>query len=195
MDPSPFDDLLISFGSGIMRARAGFLEEVGTSGGRFYGRISGGEDFGVEYQPKVALEAGVRALGDIKAVVAEQLRVNQTKETVMKTCLVGPHRDEVAFSIAGRPARTHGSQGQWRTAAVSLKLAVYELLKSRRDSPPILLLDEIFAELDVNRSRQLMELFSGAEQLFLTTATEPSIDLNGGARKFRVAGGTIEDIV
>jgi DNA replication and repair protein RecF len=113
---------------------------------------------------------------------------------MLQTSLVGPHRDDVYFEINTFPARSHGSQGQWRTAAVSIKLAMYELLRESKSAPPLLLLDEIFAELDSRRSQRLIELFGDFSQVFLTTAMEPPGSLKEQGRSFRIHEGKIEDI-
>ena len=112
----------------------------------------------------------------------------------MKTALIGPHLDEIQLSINDLPARTHGSQGEWRSSAIALKLAVYNLIKEKRKFAPILLLDEVFAELDNQRSEQLINSFSDFEQLFLTTATEPPEQLRRNARNFKINNGEIEKI-
>ena len=116
------------------------------------------------------------------------------REAAAGSSLIGPHRDDLAFLIMGQPAKTHGSQGQWRTAAVSLKLALYDLLRRKRKVAPVLLLDEIFAELDAKRSHELINLFGGFDQLFLTTALEPPEPLRQGGCRFRIAGGTVQEI-
>ncbi len=112
----------------------------------------------------------------------------------MEKSLIGPHRDDLNIILNGLPARTHGSQGEWRTAAIALKLAVYNLLKNKNEYPPILLLDEIFAELDNNRTESLVDLFTGFGQLFLTTAIEPPDFLNDNSRKYEIVNGYINKV-
>jgi DNA replication and repair protein RecF len=148
----------------------------------------------MRYKPKVPLNNPPAELAEIEDAFRNALEASAEREQVLKTAVIGPHRDEVKFAIGEFPARTHGSQGQWRTAAVSLKLAVYEMIRKKRQSPPVLLLDEIFAELDKKRSRHLMELFSGVDQLFLTTASEPPVAIENTVRRFRIVDGTLEGI-
>ncbi len=76
---------------------------------------------------------------------------------------------------------------------MALKLGVYELLKEKRGEPPVLLLDEIFAELDDERSARLVESFADAEQLFLTTAVKPPAALSETALRFRIAAGEVKE--
>lgn len=194
MDPDPFDPLLCAYGSRVILARKLFLEELAPIASGYYANIAGGEELRIKYKPKVACENPAAELQEIEETFRDALEANAERERILKTAMVGPHRDEIKFTIGEFPARTHGSQGQWRTAAVSLKLAVYEMLKKKRRSEPILLLDEIFAELDAGRAQHLMELFSGVNQLFLTTASEPPVTIKNHVRRFRIAGGNIEGI-
>jgi len=111
----------------------------------------------------------------------------------MQNVMVGPHRDDIGFSINDLPARSHGSQGELRTAAVSLKLAVFDYLKDVRSMTPILLLDEIFAELDCGRQDSIINALTGFGQLFLTTASALPDKLADNCRKFRIIDGAISE--
>lgn len=112
----------------------------------------------------------------------------------MQSSLVGPHRDEIDLAIGDTPARSHGSQGELRSAAISLKLAVYDLLRERRKVKPILLLDEIFAELDPGRVDALAGCFHEFGQVFVTTADRPPAVMRENSRSFRIADGAVEEI-
>ncbi len=193
MDPSPFDPLLVSLGTKIMLRRAVFLRELAVRAGRAYERISGGEKLLVEYAPRVTFNVAESDERAVVAVFEAALAKNADRERAAQICLVGPHRDEINFTICDFPARTHGSQGQWRAAAVALKLAVYEILRAKHGEPPLLLLDEIFAELDPDRTARLVESFGDVGQLFLTTAVEPPDMLMAEARRFRVSGGGVAE--
>lgn len=193
MDPAPFEPLVISLGSKLMHLRAEFVRELASDAGAQYLRISDGEPFGVEYRPSVRLDSEHATLEEIETAFQVKLEDNFDRERILRTAIVGPHRDDIEFSVGGLPARTHGSQGQWRTAAVSLKLAVFNMLKQKRKQKPILLLDEIFAELDGTRSDGLIESFGDFGQLFLTTAAAPPEKLRGLGRSYRLAGGRLEE--
>lgn len=191
IDPTPFDPLLIKHGSRIMLERASYLSALGTWAVRLYARVTDGEELVVEYEPRVPFRLGEVGEADIAATFEAEIARNAKRELAMQTSLVGPHRDEIKFSICGLPARTHGSQGQWRAAAVALKLAVYELLREKRGEAPVLLLDEIFAELDTDRAHRLMECFGDIGQVFLTTAVEPPEALRQQARRFQIRNGEV----
>jgi len=183
---TPYDDLLIKYGSSIIIARKAFLDEIGRNAAEHYNGISGGQKLSTVYKPSVRIDDGA-----IEDNFAEKLARYKERERAIQTCLVGPHRDEVEFFIRDFPARSHGSQGEIRTAAISLKLAVFDYLKAIRKVTPILLLDEIFAELDAERVGMLVELFGRFGQIFLTTASEIPLALAGDARKFRIENGAV----
>jgi DNA replication and repair protein RecF len=109
-------------------------------------------------------------------------------------CTVGPHRDEIELSIGGMPARTQGSQGEQRTLALSLRLAVHRVVADETDSPPVLLLDDVFSELDPDRSAALLANLP-AGQVLLTSAgglpvgAEPDLLLEIHDTTIRRAGG------
>ena len=190
-DASPFDSILVELGSRIMNERCSFLSRLGSVAGRHYEKLSGGEELTIQYRSSVNFDQNQHDLKDIAASMETRLMEMQQRERVMKTAVVGPHRDDIYFAIGGLPARSHGSQGQWRSVAIALKLAVYRLLKERREQTPILLLDEVFAELDRKRATALIEAFSDFGQLFLTTALTPPELLKQQGRIFRIAGGAI----
>jgi DNA replication and repair protein RecF len=194
MDASLFDDQLIDYGSAITLRRAAFVRELREAARPHYREISQGEVFDMQYAPELETDPECDDMAVIKAAFVDQLQRNRDRELYQKTAVVGPHRDDLAISIAGFPARTHGSQGQWRTAAVSLKLAIYRMLTEKRRMAPLLLLDEIFAELDEYRTGALISGFSGFEQLFLTTAMEPPMPLRTNATRFQIAAGAVERI-
>ena len=108
--------------------------------------------------------------------------------------LVGPHRDDVELAIGGLPARTHASQGEQRSLALALRLAAHRVVTAAAGSPPVLLLDDVFSELDPGRSDALLASLP-AGQTLLTTAERPAP--GGGARSACcvVEGGTVRSSI
>lgn len=102
---------------------------------------------------------------------------------------VGPHRDDVSIVLAGRPARTHASQGEQRSLALALRLAVHRELADATGQSPLLLLDDVFSELDPERSKGVLNALQSEQTLLTTAGTLPS-DIVYNAR-FRVADGRI----
>ncbi len=191
MDATLFDEQLLEYGSAITVRRAAFVKQLMIESAPFYRDISDGEPFDLLYAPEIEIDPECDDLSVARGAFAEQLERNRERELAQKTAVVGPHRDDVSIFIGGYPARTHGSQGQWRTAAVSLKLAIYQMLREKRRMAPLLLLDEIFAELDARRTAALISGFGTVEQLFLTTAQEPPEPLRANAKRFQIEHGAI----
>ncbi len=190
MDTSAFDELLIRNGARIIRSRQEFIAMLRKVASRHYAEIAHGEILDIVYESCVPSDMTDPVI--IEGALAQALQKNAARERATGLAMVGPHRDDMTISIGDYPARTHGSQGQWRTAAVSLKLSVYEILREKRNVAPVLLLDEIFAELDANRALRLIDAFSGYRQLFLTTAVEPPEPLRTNGGRFRITRGTVE---
>ncbi len=192
MDCSAYDELIIQYGAKIIRTRQEFIGLLREVTSRHYASIANGEKLDIRYE--TCVPSDMTDLAIIEGGLAAALAKGAVRERATCQAMVGPHRDELAISIGDYPARTHGSQGQWRTAAVSLKLAVYEMLREKRKLAPVLLLDEIFAELDMDRAHRLIDAFSGYNQLFLTTAVEPPEPLRKHGRRYRISRGTLEEI-
>ncbi len=190
-DGEPFEEIMISSGSRIISERAGFVHDLSVRGGAFYQKLSSREQLSIEYRPSVPVEGDGSDIESIARNMQKKLEEQHHRERILQTSLVGPHRDEVYLGLDDLPARSHGSQGQWRSIAIALKLAVFHLLKQRRGTPPLLLLDEVFAELDESRSDALIDAFGELGQLFLTTAVQPPVSLIEKSCHFEVADGEV----
>ena len=121
--------------------------------------------------------------------LAEALARARADDVRRGVCTVGPHRDEVVLTIGGRPARTHASQGEQRTLALALRLAAHRVVTEETGAPPLLLLDDVFSELDPDRSAALLANLPEGQTVLtsasgLPPAAEPELVLH-------VAGGTI----
>ena len=140
-------------------------------------------------QPAVALDyRGSFAEGQLGSAL-EAARRDELRRAVT---LVGPHRDDLEITLSGQSTRTHASQGEQRTMALALKLGVHRLVTDTLGEPPILLLDDVFSELDADRAAALVEHLP-AGQTVLTSADR----LPAGAvpeRLYRVAAGTVEEL-
>jgi len=190
---TPYDELIVEYGTPVILAREQFLNIIKLTAAQVYEKISKGYRFEIRYDPSVPLSDGAPTGDDIKTKFKEKLRRYRDRERILQTALVGPHRDEIDFRIGDYPARAYGSQGELRTATVALKMGVFEYLRAVRKETPILLLDEIFAELDESRKNLLVESFGEFGQLFLTSATGlPEILLAKG-RGIKIENGHIID--
>jgi len=168
---------LIQLGSSIVERRRAFLQQIDPQVDDFHRRITGGrERIALNYQPAIEeTDQGQTAEGFQRALA----KVRE-KESRLGVTLVGPHRDDVLITVNGNSLRAYGSQGQQRTAAIALKLAAARQLEASRGEAPILLLDDVFAELDVDRTRSLFELLERFGQIFVATAKESDLAGCGG---------------
>ncbi|HPI32040.1 MAG TPA: DNA replication/repair protein RecF [candidate division Zixibacteria bacterium] len=192
--PEAFNAVLVPLGAAITAARARFLEQLVPLAAGHYERISHGSKMTIAYRASAASVTDSNGAEGMAAQYERKLASYTERERAMQVSLVGPHRDDLAIEIGGYPARTHASQGEMRTAAIALKLAVYQLLAARRGALPLLLLDEIFAELDDRRIGALLAELAEFQQLFLTTAGQPPSALQAQSRRFEISGGRIAGV-
>ena len=120
----------------------------------------------------------------------EALAARRRAELERAVCLVGPHRDELELRIGGLPARGYASHGESWSLALALRLAAYQLLRAGGEDP-VLMLDDVFAELDSGRRDRLAELVSDAEQVLVTAAVPEDVPPGLAGARFRVADGVI----
>ena len=105
-------------------------------------------------------------------------------------CLAGPHRDELDLKVRGLPARGYASHGESWSLALALRLASFDLLRDGREDP-VLILDDVFAELDVGRRDRLAGLVAGAEQVLVTAAVPADVPAILAGARFSVADGAL----
>jgi DNA replication and repair protein RecF len=128
--------------------------------------------------------------GQLAAMLADALARARAEEIERGVCLVGPHRDDLDLGIGELPARGYASQGEAWSMALALRLAAYGLLRSGGEDP-VLLLDDVFAELDAGRRERLATLVAGAEQVLITAAVPGDVPAALAGARFRVAEGTV----
>ena len=180
-----WDEQLAGAGSEIMRHRRAYIERLSAVAEDTYREIAGGnEHMQVRYQPSVS--AGDDVQSSLDALVAA--RENDVRRM---TTSVGPHRDEVMLTIEGREVRSFGSQGQQRTAALSLRLSELTVMKEELGEWPVLMLDDVMSELDPSRRRQLIGRLQGIQTIVTCTDVEDLARAEIGAA-WRVQGAKIE---
>ncbi len=193
-DPDPYNELLIRTGSIITHNRAEFLKRLSQPATDHYYDLSGGSEMKITYQPSASDIDQCDSREMIEDSFRTKITLHDTQERVTKKSVVGPHRDDISFTIRGFPARSHASRGEWRTGAISLKLAVYHLMREQKGTEPILLLDEVFAELDEKRAHAMIESFGKFGQVFLTSAVTPPSALLKNSRSFTIVDGRVEGV-
>ena len=107
-----------------------------------------------------------------EAEFAEKLQAARSRDEKLKSTTVGPHRDDICFEANGMDIRKYGSQGQQRTAALSLKLAEIELVRKRIGQSPVLLLDDVLSELDSSRQNQLLDSLQDVQTMITCTGLD-----------------------
>jgi len=163
-----WDAQLAAGGSRVMRRRERALQRLVPIAQRWHGAISKQtEQLEIAYAPNVVCELDDPA--SVQAAILEQIAQRQQAELQLGTSVVGPQRDEIEFRIDATPARSYGSQGQQRTLVLALKLAELELIEEVVGEPPLLLLDDVLAELDPTRQNQLLAAIQDRFQTLITT--------------------------
>ena len=161
-----WDVQLVTHGQILIETRQAYIAELSGYAMEAYGRLAGHEQLSLRYEPNVPAAADLEAI--LNKVRASDIRRRSTTR--------GPHLDDLEIHIGGHPARAFGSQGQQKSAALALKLAELGLVHARIREYPVLLLDEVLAELDHTRARRLFEAIPGEVQCIVTT-TEAQSDL------------------
>ncbi|MBU6428554.1 MAG: DNA replication/repair protein RecF [Cyanobacteria bacterium REEB65] len=169
----PWNGPLIRLGAELASRRARAIAELAPRAAEWHARISAcNERLELSYVPGIPLpersvqEAAIEAW---LAAYASSLEASRSQEIGRRQTIVGPHRDDFALQLDGHPARAFASTGQRRTLALALKLAELELLKEAAGEPPVLLLDDVLAELDVSRQNHLLAAIGTHVQTFVTT--------------------------
>jgi DNA replication and repair protein RecF len=163
-----WDAQLATLGTRVMRRRSRGLGRLVPIAQQWHQAISGQtEVLTLQYRPNVPLVSDQPP--EIEGAFLEKIQQRAIAEQQQHTSLVGPHRDDIEFTINDTPARQYGSQGQQRTLVLALKLAELKLIESVVGEPPLLLLDDVLAELDLNRQNQLLEAIQDRFQTVITT--------------------------
>ncbi|MBW4582913.1 MAG: DNA replication/repair protein RecF [Tildeniella nuda ZEHNDER 1965/U140] len=170
-----WDAQLAATGTRVIRRRARVLQRLAPLAQRWHREISGStEELAINYAPNVALEQDEPE--SVKQAFLAKIQERAIAEQYQSTTLVGPHRDDVEFTINQTSARQYGSQGQQRTLVLALKLAELKLIEEVIGEPPLLLLDDVLAELDLDRQNHLLETIQDRYQTLITTTHLGSFD-------------------
>jgi DNA replication and repair protein RecF len=191
-----WDSHLARTGAELLAARLRLVEELRPYVGHAYATVArgaGSDDAGLAYQPSLELD-GLTDRADLTDRLLAELEVRRNDELDRGVSLVGPHRDELQLSLGNGeqrlPVRGYASHGESWSFALALRLASYDLVRADGDDP-ILILDDVFAELDAERRSQLAELVAGAEQVLVTAAVAADVPEKLAGTRFLVAGGEV----
>lgn len=179
-----WDSQLISFGSKIIERRKLFVEQLNDIIYDIHKKLSGDkEELVIIYEPNVMIEDYEKSLS-----------VSQEKDIKLKQTTVGPHRDDFSFLVGDIDIRKFGSQGQQRTAALSLKLSEIELVKKMTNDNPVLLLDDVLSELDSNRQNYLLSTIGNIQTIITCTGLDEFVNNRFEINKiFHIENGKIAE--
>jgi DNA replication and repair protein RecF len=187
-----WDAHLATAGAELLAGRLRLVRELSPLVAKAYEAVSQGQgDAATDYRSSLGDAVTTTASGQsldrelLQARLLEALAKTRPAELERGVSLVGPHRDDVVLTLGGLPARGYASHGESWSFALALRLASYDLLASDggAEAEPVLILDDVFAELDVGRRDRLAELVSGAEQVIVTAAVAQDVpEALAGAR-------------
>lgn len=200
----PWDSQLVTLGSYIIRKRLEALSRISVWARETHLSLSGGEELSMTYVSSVDAVDRPECEGEdgIARALHEALSRKRNEERRLCVSIVGPHRDDIRFYIDGKDARAFASQGQQRSAAVSLKTAEVRLMEHETGETPVFLMDDVLSELDPTRQRAISEIVMAGTQTFITTTEPPdrthssgliSDDVCGRFKVFKVEAGRVTE--
>ena len=181
---SVWDMQLTTYGKELIKRRNLFMEELNEIAAKVHQKLSGGkEELVIKYEPNVTAES-----------LEERLEETLERDKRQKTTSVGPHRDDICFLVNGIDIRKFGSQGQQRTAALSLKLAEIELVQKKIKDMPVLLLDDVLSELDSNRQNYLLDAIGDLQTVITCTGVDEFVNHRFEINKiYKIVNGSISE--
>ena len=192
-----FDDQLVSAGGELVRGRLGLVDRLTGPIGAAYQALAGAAaEVAAGYEAEwaegpVGAGAGAPPPDEVDDLLRAALAARSRQERDRRVTLVGPHRDEWRLRIGGLDARSHASQGEQRTLALALRLAGHHVCRDLVGRAPVLLLDDVFSELDPQRAEALVAHLPEGQTL-LTTASAVPAGIRP-ERRLRVGDGRVEE--
>ena len=178
-----YNTRLCQVGALLISYRARFYKGLGEAAAKFHGQFSGGaEEFSLQYKTVSTVSDVFASIPALTDALREHLEAHARAELDSGQCLTGPHKDDFTVSLSGIDLKAYGSQGQTRTAAISLKLAQRELMAREFGEEPLLLLDDVLSELDAGRQDFVLNQITQGQVII--TCCEPG--------RFTKLGKTIE---
>jgi DNA replication and repair protein RecF len=189
-----WNEQLINFGSQIILARHQIINELLPYVSKSYAELApSSKALNINYLPNVSAEN--MTLNDLVAAMKQKLQERQQDELDRGLTLVGPHRDDLEIMIGELPAKGYASHGESWSVALALRLASFDLLKATSPAgDPILILDDVFAELDVARRNQLILRVKNVEQVLITAAVAEDVPKELVGNKLYVNNGKVDKI-
>jgi DNA replication and repair protein RecF len=194
-----WNDHLATVGSQLLYARLRLLRDLGPYLAKAYDEVSAGQsDARVSYKSSMreataaSLAAGeVPEIDALRAELLATLEDSRDKEIERGISLAGPHRDDLVLSLGELPAKGYASHGESWSFALGLKLAAYQLLRHDLGEDPVLILDDVFAELDTGRRERLATMVADCEQVLITAAVDADVPKSLVGQTFVVSLGEV----
>jgi DNA replication and repair protein RecF len=181
-----WDGHLATHGAELMAARMHLVNELAPEVQKSYQLLApGSRPASIGYHASVDVEPGRPDVELLRAALLEQMSARRDAELERGVCLVGPHRDDLELRLGEQLAKSFASHGEAWSMALSLRLAAYELLRAE-GSDPVLLLDDVFAELDTARREALAAAAASAEQVLVTAAVLDDIPRDWDAERVSI---------
>ena len=172
----------------IYKMRKKFISDLNIEAKNIFEKLTNISDFRIEYVSNILKDGELS-----KDIIIERLSKIRSTELKLGSTLIGPHRDDISFFIKENDLKKYGSQGQQRLSILTLKLAEIEIFKKYKGYYPILLLDDVFSELDVSKRNNLLDYLESNIQIFITTTDLNSIDkkILSNASLYNISNGKI----
>jgi DNA replication and repair protein RecF len=197
-----WNEQLAGIGAQLLYARLRLLHDLGPYLAKAYDEVSAGQsDARVAYKSSLregmaaSIAAGtVPSLEELREELLAALQEARPQEVERGVSLVGPHRDDVVLTLGQLPAKGYASHGESWSFALGLRLAAYQLLRHDLGQDPVLILDDVFAELDAGRRERLAALIADCEQVLITAAVAADVPAALSGRTYRVTLGEVSGV-
>lgn len=178
----------------VYRIRNKFIIKLNNNVKEIYKNLTGLDNFYISYITSINFDNYDKDY--LKEIIEKEFKKIYEKELKYKVTLIGPHRDDLEFYIGSKNIKQYGSQGQQRMAVLAIKLAEIDIFKQYKDSYPILLLDDVFSELDKRKKNSLLKYINNDIQVLITTTDLANInkELKDKSKLIQIDNGTIKKI-
>ena len=184
---------LIDRAISVYKYRKNFIDKLNKIVGNIYCQVAEYENFNIKYIPSIDIDYGSN---EVKGIISDMYKKIKIDEKRLKKTLLGPHRDDFEFLLSDNNIKIYGSQGQQRMAVISLKLAEISIIKDIKKTTPIILLDDVFSELDDKKKNSLLEYILGDIQVIITTTDLNNLNENllKNAKIMYITNGNLEEV-
>ncbi|MET7672188.1 DNA replication/repair protein RecF [Micromonospora luteifusca] len=189
-----WDTHLAQHGAELLAGRLELVAALTPHVAKAYDAVAAGRGAAsIAYRPSIELAEPTTDRAALADALTAALAASRSAEIERGTTLVGPHRDELALTLGPLPAKGYASHGESWSFALALRLAGYDLLRAD-GIEPVLVLDDVFAELDTGRRERLAELVGGASQLLVTCAVDDDVPAALRGTRYQVGEGTVRSV-